>query len=137
MKPLLLRHALIGILLVPLALTACSPRDPLAGTAWRLDAYRETRPIEGTTITLVFKDGEAGGSAGCNAYGGQYEVGRSGISFDQLFATEMYCLDPEGVMQQELEYLEHLAAAERFEVRDGQLLIYFSEHDALTFAPLD
>lgn len=116
-------------------LGACSSRDPLAGTSWQLDAYRKTRPIEGTTITLSFEEGNASGSAGCNAYGGQYEVKRSEISFDQLYSTEMYCLDPEGVMQQETDYLGFMAAAERFELREGQLLIYFSEHEALTFVP--
>ena len=129
--------ALAALLITGLCFAACSPRDPLAGTAWQLTAYRKSFTLEGTTITATFDDGQVGGSAGCNSYGGEYRVRGSKLTVGTLAATEMYCSEPEGAMDQETEYLLMLAAAERYELRDGQLLIYFAEHEALTFAPLE
>jgi heat shock protein HslJ len=59
------------------------------------------------------------------------------IDFQEFEWTTMACLDPAGVMEQETEYLGSLGEAQRFEIQDGQLLIYWSEHEALTFIPVE
>ena len=92
---------LAGLLIVTLA--ACggpgsSGGDPLDGTSWTLTAYRKTRPIPGTTITITFETGELHGSAGCNSYFGSYEVSGSTIAVSEVAMTEMACMEPEGVM---------------------------------------
>jgi len=114
---------------------ACTARDPLAGTAWQLSAFGNTPPLEGTTLTATFKDGQLGGSSGCNSYGGTYKAKGDKLTFGALAMTEMACLDPQGVMEQETMYLEWLGAAERYEIKGGQLLIYRADGEALAFVP--
>lgn len=131
---------LIGI--VALVLTACSPpavvsADPLEGTSWELTTYGKTKPIEGTTITAKFEEGQVHGSSGCNTYFGSYEVSGGTISVGQIGMTEMACLEPEGSMEQEMVYLQFLGEAKSFlltdEGLDASLQILGPEGRALTF----
>jgi heat shock protein HslJ len=129
---------LVSVSLAMLAVAlfaACAARDPLAGSAWQLAAFGNTPPLEGTRITATFKDGQVGGSAGCNSYGGEYTLKGGKIAFGALAMTEMACLEPQGAMEQEAMYLEWLGAAERFELKGGQLLVYRADGEALTFVP--
>ena len=132
--------ALAGIVI--LALAACqgadsAAGDPLDGTSWMLMAYRKTRPISGTTITATFEGGQVRGSAGCNSYGGSYQVSGDTITVGAIAITEMACLEPEGLLDQELVFVEFLTYAQTFRVADGQLQISRSDGEALTFVPLD
>jgi heat shock protein HslJ len=132
--------ALAGILILSLA--ACqgadsAADDPLDGTSWVLMAYRKTRPISGTTITATFEDGQVRGSAGCNSYGGSYQVSGDTITVGAVAITEMACLEPEGVMDQELVFVEFLTDAQTFRLAAGQLQVLRSDGEALTFVPLD
>jgi len=131
---------LIGI--VALALMACSlpamvSADPLEGTSWELTTYRGTRPIEGTTISAQFEEGQLRGSAGCNTYFGSYKISGGTISVGPLAWTEMACLQPEGSMEQEMVYLEFLGEAKSFLLTDEGsaegLQILGPEGKALTF----
>jgi len=106
--------------------------DPLDGTSWELVSISKHRPIEGSHITISFIDGQASGSSGCNHYGGGYKVNGDRIVFDAMAMTEMACADSD-LMDQEFEYLQFLGNTQRFEIRDGQLLIYWSDHEMLTF----
>jgi heat shock protein HslJ len=134
LMPLLI---LAGLLVVTLA--ACgggasgTGGDPLDGTSWTLTAYRKTRPIPGTMIDITFEDGELRGSAGCNSYFGSYEVSGSTITVGDVAMTEMACMEPEGVMEQETEVLAILTAGETFQIDDGQLQIFRPDGEALTF----
>jgi heat shock protein HslJ len=132
--------ALAGIMI--LAVAACqgadsAAGDPLDGTSWMLTAYRKTRPISRTTITATFEDGQVRGSAGCNSYGGSYQVSDDTITVGAIAITEMACLEPEGAMDQELMFVEFLTDAQTFRLADGQLQILRSDGEALTFVPLD
>jgi len=49
--------------------------------------------------------------------------------------TEMACLEPAGAMEQELMYVEFLSDAQTFRFSDGQLQIFRSDGEALTFVP--
>jgi len=95
---------------------------------WVLESYGEqgnlTPVIEGTRITATFEsdEGQVRGSAGCNSYFGGYEIDE-GLSITTLGHTEMYCMDPEGVMDQETEYLKILQTAESYRIQDGKLQI--------------
>jgi heat shock protein HslJ len=126
--------------IVLLSLAACgragsAAGDPLDGTSWDLMAYRKTRPIPGTTITATFEDGQVRGSAGCNSYFGSYQVNGDKISVGQMGITEMACLEPEGVMEQELMFVGFLGDAQSFQLSDGGLQIFRSDGEALTFVP--
>ena len=132
--------ALVGITI--LALAACqradsAAGDPLDGTSGVLMAYRKTTPISGTTITATFEDGQVRGSAGCNSYSGSYQVSGDTITVGAVAITEMACLEPEGVMEQELLFVEFLTDARTFRLADGQLQTFRPDGEALTFIPQD
>ena len=123
---------LIGIAL--LALTACGGASKaLDGTSWTLVSFGTNTPIEGTTVTVKFADGEISGSTGCNQYGGTYEENGDSLTLSEMFMTEMACVEPDGVMTQESVYLQMLGGAESFVLSDGQLQIITIDGDVLTF----
>jgi heat shock protein HslJ len=130
-----LRYAVL-IYIAAILLTACASDGAasLDGTAWTLTAINNSAPLPGSAPTLQFEDGQAGGNASCNSFGGEYRVSGSRISFkDGFYLTEMYCMDPEGIMDQELRYVELLAQADSFEMREGQLVIFLPNQQTLTF----
>jgi heat shock protein HslJ len=132
--------SLITLYLVIIALSACSMiggplSDPLEGTEWKLLTYSGTQPIEASTITAIFEDGEVRGKSGCNSYFGSYQIKGDNISISQVGATLMACLDPEGIMDQEAAYLSMLVEAESYEFVNEQLIILTSDGASLTFTP--
>jgi heat shock protein HslJ len=131
---------LVGMIL--LALTACGGSgsaggDPLDGTTWELMAYRKSRPIEGTTITAAFEDGQVRGSSGCNSYTGSYQVDGKTITMGEMAVTMMACMEPEGTMDQETMFLGFLGDAQTFRLVDDQLQISRSDGEMLTFVPVE
>lgn len=134
-------YSMIVILALAVTLAACggssSDEVNLEGTSWVLFAYRKTKPIETARPTLTFQDGQVSGNASCNSYGGSYEVNGDNISFGAMFMTEMYCMEPEGIMDQESVYLQMLGSAERFELSEGQLVIFMTDGETLTFTPAE
>lgn len=117
-----------------LVLQACAPSGgvSLEGTTWNLQSIGGSSLVEDTAITLTFEDGQAGGSA-CNSYGASYTVKGDKLTFDQIMMTEMYCVEPEGVMEQESGYLDALARAQTFEVKENELWITLDDGDVLLF----
>ncbi len=124
------RKLVLGMLMM-LALTALlaacgrpGASAGLEGTQWVLQSLNGRSPLGGAQITLAFEEGQARGSAGCNSYGGAYTVrGEDGLTFSDLYNTEMACLEPAGIMEQEAEYLDTLRAATGFRVSDAELQI--------------
>jgi heat shock protein HslJ len=103
--------------------------NSLANTAWVLVSYgapgAETPVVAGSTVTLEFDAGDqAGGSAGCNSYGGHYQVDGDAISFSEMVQTLMACED-EQVMEQEAQYLAALETASQFELSGDSLAITY------------
>ena len=126
--------AMAGLLL----LSACSgilpgSGDPLEGTSWRLMTLGGAGLMPGTEITLNFEKGEVRGSAGCNSYGGGYRLDGDKIAMTDLYNTEMACMEPPGVMDQEMEYLALLRDALSFEVGEGELFIEAASDEVLAF----
>jgi len=91
--------------------------------------------VAGSTVTLEFgADGQATGTAGCNAYGGRYQVQGGSISFQEIVSTLMACAD-EQVMGQEQQYLQALGTTGKFEISGDRLTIAFdSGQGALKYA---
>jgi heat shock protein HslJ len=127
-----LSGAILILLLLPLVAcsTQSSPQDnDLENTTWQLQSYGETGIIRtvlnGTEITAKFNsiEGRVYGSTGANSYSGSYEVISNKLNILELAWTEMYRLDPPGVMEQEEEYLKLFNAAESFHVKEGKLQI--------------
>ena len=136
------RNALLVLILtlVLIVLTACQGGTaPLEDKTWVLESYGETgnlqAVIEGTEITATFKSAEhqVNGSAGCNHYFGDYEVSKGSLSIPVVGSTEMYCMEPEGVMDQEQQYLQALTLALSYIIEDGQLKITCSGENVLVF----
>ncbi|UCB42384.1 MAG: META domain-containing protein, partial [Dehalococcoidales bacterium] len=110
----------------------------LEGTRWVLESYGEPdnpqAVIEDTEVTVEFYAGEVSGSAGCNSYFGSYEIDGQNITIDSIGSTEMACMEPEGVMDQETLYLSALEQVERFQIEDGTLKLFYNGDQVLTFS---
>ncbi len=130
---------LICLLLITLVfLTACgevlgSDQLDLSGTTWKLVSYGGKIPIEGKTMTANFDGAEVSGSASCNHYFGTYRIKSSQISIEGLGWTEMACLDPEGIMEQELAVMEMLSNSDNFTLQGDRLEIITTTGETLIF----
>lgn len=117
------------VLVLSIGLAGCGEETSLSleDTTWVLESYGEpgntTVALEETEVTVLFESakGEVGGSAGCNGYGGTYELDGNELKFLELMTTLMYC--NEQVNDQEVEYMNILQAAESFEIKGGKLTI--------------
>lgn len=100
----------------------------LENTQWNLVSFgtsgAEESLVEGSSITLLFGGGQAGGFGGCNTYGGIYQVDKNIITFGELVRTEVACAD-EKVTEQEQRYFQALQSAMQFEVDGDQLKITY------------
>jgi len=133
-----MKRVSILLILFALLLAACSGsatanRTELEGTKWYLTALNQHAPIAGAQPTIRFEDGEISGSAGCNTFGGSYTVERDTVHINDLYWTEMACMEPAGAMEQESIYLESLGAVERFTVQDGVLTLFSKTQQTLAF----
>ena len=126
MKKILVSSLLSLLLILISACTADSQagQTNLEEINWTLVSYANNPPVEGTIVSLQFKDGQISGNAGCNHYGGSYKISGQTISFSDIYATEMFCSDPQGVMDQEQAYLAALKAVERFDLAANVLTIF-------------
>ncbi len=108
----------------------------LAGTDWEVTAYNNGQQavvgaLEGTALTASFgEDGTLSGNSGCNNYTGSYEVDGGQITIGPLASTMMMCSDPEGVMDQEAQYLTALQSAASYQI-EGNVLELRTKDDAL------
>lgn len=115
-----------------------SAEGRLANTQWRLASFGESGTespvVEGTTITLKFgADGRAGGSGGCNSYGGEYRESGDTLSFAQIISTKRACLE-ESANRQEQRYFAALESAGRFKLSDNGLTVFHGDgRSALNF----
>jgi heat shock protein HslJ len=103
--------------------------DPLQGTQWQLidldDGSESLIPVlPETEISAHFsEDGLLSGSAGCNGYSASYDVTNGSINVAGLVMTEIYCLEPEGLMDQETQYLVDLSDAAAYLLGDDLLAV--------------
>lgn len=117
---------------------ATTSPNPLANTQWRLVSFEEggtvTPVIEGTDVTLEFDEaGQAGGSGGCNTFGGGYSVQDGEITISDIVTTEIACTAA-GVMDQEGRYYQALQFSSAYEFSGDQLVIHYNEgQGALNF----
>ena len=135
--------------LVPLAaaLLACNPTagdgtqtptTALEGTEWRLVTLNRQAPLAGTVITARFSQGQISGSSGCNSYFGSYTLRGSALQIQGLGGTEMACLEPQGVMEQEQIFLQTLGEVAGYQLTDDQLTLQDAQSNAvLVFVPVE
>lgn len=107
---------------------------PLEGTSWVLSAYNDGQGAlvtvtEGSEISIDFAEGgQLSGTSGCNNYNASYEVDRHSIVIGPVASTLMACDQPEGVMEQESNYLRALENAQ-LQFNLGLSLILTTEDD--------
>jgi heat shock protein HslJ len=108
-----------------MVLAACGTSAvDVEGTAWQLVTINGAVPIEGSEITLRFQDGRVMGNSGCNTYGGEYTSRENGaFQVGPIQVTEMGCMDPPGVMDQEIDYLRILQGADTITQSETELTI--------------
>jgi heat shock protein HslJ len=105
----------------------------LAGSSWDVISYNTgTEAVRSviidTEITANFgEDGQLTGNAGCNDYFGLYETDGESISISEVENTEMFCDGPEGIMEQESQYLAALETAEVYRIEAGRMEFRTSE----------
>jgi len=110
----------------PVAVFEAVSQD-LAGTSWEVISFNNGKEavvsvIIDTQITANFgEDGQLTGNAGCNDYFGPYETDGQKISMGTFGTTRMACQAPEGVMEQETQYLAALETADTYKVEGGRM----------------
>jgi heat shock protein HslJ len=126
------------LMLIAIFLSACnSPGSQLEDKNWILTSYTvegESREVlSDTLVTLSFdsEEKQLSGSAGCNLYGGGYEIAGSKLkAVEPFYMTEMYCGDERD--RQEREFMELLKNVESYDVTGDKLRIDSSK-GALNF----
>jgi heat shock protein HslJ len=111
--------------------------NPLSETSWKLISYAGKEPIPGKDMTAIFEAKEVSGSASCNHYFGSYSVAGDRVTFQGLGWTEMACLDPEGIMEQEQTIMAMLSKSVSFMIRGNSLEILTSDEELLIFEATD
>jgi heat shock protein HslJ len=101
----------------------------LIGPTWAVEQLAGAALPGEPAVTLTLgADGSAGGSGGCNSYGGSYEIAGGGIRFGEIVSTRMAC-EP-AIMDREQAFLAALAAVDRYELRGETELVLLAEGGA-------
>lgn len=132
--------SVIAVLALTVVLGGCRPspadRAPLQGTQWVLVTLEGKPPLTGATPSAKFSADQISGSTGCNHYFGEYAVSSGDITIRDLARTERYCMDPEGVMDQEEAVLNALISATSYRVAGARLkLLDVNDDVVLVFEP--
>ncbi|MGD8456566.1 MAG: META domain-containing protein [Anaerolineales bacterium] len=136
-----MQQRMITLLILSAALVvllgACSGGGggSLNDTDWVLMILNEQVPLG--SFTLSFADGQVSGKAGCNSYFGDYEQSGETISIPMIGITEMYCMDPEGIMDQESLYVGILSRANTLTTNETQLLLQADDGAFLLFEEVE
>ena len=94
----------------------------LEGSSWEVIGYNNGKGgvvsvVIGTEITADFgEDGQLTGNASCNNYFASYETEGDSITIGPAGATMMFCGEPEGIMEQEQQYLAALETAATYKI---------------------
>jgi heat shock protein HslJ len=105
-------------------------QDPTLGglmATWNLVSYgapEAQQPVlPNAPITLTFDVNGAGGSSGCNTYGGAFAYNAGALTFSNIISTLMACEEP--IMTQESTYLAALTTSTTYQVNGSQLVIAY------------
>lgn len=134
----------IPFLLAIFLLVACRmqdtlPGDPslpgsdLNGSTWTMTSMAGTEPLSGAEITAGFMNDQISGSTGCNNYFYGYRTEGERITLTGGGVTEMACLQPEGVMEQETIFLDLINQVQTFYLSETELRLITSGGQQLIF----
>ena len=136
------KKLLLIIILLTLFLSSCgilpiTKNSGLNGTAWTLTSYNGTTLLSDTSMTAFFENGEVNGSAGCNHYFGSFKAKGDQIQIDGLAWTEMACMDPECIMQQEQQVMSLFSQAVTFSIQGQILQIITGSGEVMVFHQIE
>jgi len=110
--------------------------EQLVAFEWNLESHtligEELHPHPQGEVSLrIAPSGRIEGNGGCNAYFAGYELGEEDhILIQRIGTTRMACGDPEGVMDQESQYLIALSQATFFAIDKERLTLFDRERNA-------
>ncbi len=113
----------------PATATSAPEADPLAGTRWEVGNYNNGRDalvslIPDSSINMAFgTDGQLSGNSGCNTYFASYQTNGNLITIGQPGGSQRLCTEPEGIMEQEAEFLAAIQSAATFSINGSRLEI--------------
>ncbi|MGD8631474.1 MAG: META domain-containing protein [Gammaproteobacteria bacterium] len=108
-----------------LVYTAAKPVQ-LEGSSWQASGINNGRGgvVSGRSTglaTATFTSETISGSAGCNSFSATYQAKGNRLTIGPAATTRKHCAEPEGIMQQEQEYLDALARVHTFTLKTGRL----------------
>jgi heat shock protein HslJ len=126
------------------ATSKTSNEEPIEGNGaatlnnrkWFLESIANRKTfvaIKGVFINFDERKKSAGGDTGCNVFGGSYKAGKSSISIINTISTMRACVEDDGKMQTEREFLDGLREAKRYEISDEHLRLFSGAKLLLTF----
>jgi heat shock protein HslJ len=123
------------------------PREEIPGLQdrrWMLLAFLEPGEagpslsweiLPDTEIWAEFGTSAIRGSGGCNDYGASYTGDGSSLAVTEVIWTEMACLEPAGIMEQEQRYFDYLADVASAQIYGDQLWLEAADGRALILCP--
>ncbi len=111
----------------------------LKNTSWQITAFNNgnqavTSILPESEITINFKnDGTIEGNAGCNIFSGNYLTEGVAISVRNIQSTEKACLQPDGIMEQETQFLIALNSIKTYRI-EGNNLEFRNADDAIALS---
>ena len=137
------RNLTIVVMVIAVLLVGCGSSSDdgasLQGTQWALVTMGGESPLPDRAPSAEFAEDQMSGSTGCNTYFSTCEVDGDDLTLGAIAVTEMWCMEPEDVMDQEQAFLAALAsvtsyrlAGERLELLDdtGQATLVFEPRAA-------
>ena len=117
------------------------PEDPsdavqLEDKKWMLESIGSSGVSKtGRTAFLVFDNakGSAGGNSSCNVFGGSYSSTGGTLKITEIISTMRACVEDER-MDIERQFLDGLRETNRFNIRNGKLMLYRNDRLLLTLA---
>lgn len=97
--------------------------NSLSGTNWTISSIPDfTLQQTRKPVTLSFADttGRMGGNAGCNNFGGQYEVKGNTLKLEKIISTKMACLPG---METESKVMNVLHSTDHFSISGDKLTL--------------
>ncbi|MCB0103818.1 MAG: META domain-containing protein [Anaerolineales bacterium] len=87
--------ALIMLTFAMVIFNACSTTSASLAGEWKLVSYGDsaapTPALPGVDTSILFEEGQFGGTVGCNSFGGDYTLSGSQMSTGSTISTMMFC----------------------------------------------
>ncbi len=117
---------IVCVILFGMMLTACSTTESLDATSWEMTSYTDSQGsltdiLPDTIVTAHFQANQVSGNVTCNNYSGAYETTGNKIKIGPLATTLRECIGPDGIMQQEADFLAAMGAAAQYEIKGDTL----------------